>query len=326
MGHGSFSTHEYTARLSTRAASGRGAFEHTDDIARGKVQAACHPRLATKDVIVRESRDSAEHPNSTAVAVIFDVTGSMHNIPRTFQTELPELMRALTDGAVLPDPQILVGAIGDYTSRDRAPLQIGQFESSDIIDEDLSRIYLEGRGGGGGCESYELAAYFMARHTSLDCHEKRNKKGYLFMFGDEMAYDEITPGAAQALFSSADRVAQPVSTADIFAELKQKYNVVFCIPNTSANYRNKTVHAFWQDMMGKDSVLFLEDPTAIVPMITSAISLFEGQTLDQVTLALQKSNYSAEKQKAALDAVAPLVAQAAAANAEHHGRMNILRD
>ena len=39
-------------------------------------------------------------------------------------------------------------------------------------------------------ESYELAMYFMARHTALDCHEKRGKRGYLFIIGDEMAYPQ----------------------------------------------------------------------------------------------------------------------------------------
>lgn len=40
-------------------------------------------------------------------------------------------------------------------------------------------------------ESYELAMYFMARHTSIDCYEKRGKRGYLFMIGDELAYPKV---------------------------------------------------------------------------------------------------------------------------------------
>ena len=63
------------------------------------------------------------------------------------------------------DPQIMFGAIGDATC-DRVPLQVGQFESDNRMDDDLGRIVLEGGGGGQMTESYELAMYFMARHTA----------------------------------------------------------------------------------------------------------------------------------------------------------------
>ena len=59
----------------------------------------------------------------------------------------------------------MFGAIGDATC-DRAPLQVGQFESDNRMDDDLGRILLEGGGGGQKTESYELAMYFMARHTA----------------------------------------------------------------------------------------------------------------------------------------------------------------
>ena len=58
----------------------------------------------------------------------------------------------------------MFGAIGDATC-DRVPLQVGQFESDNRMDDDLGRIVLEGGGGGQQTESYELAMYFMARHT-----------------------------------------------------------------------------------------------------------------------------------------------------------------
>ena len=90
----------------------------------------------------------------------------------------------------LAHPQILIGGIGDATC-DRAPLQVGQFESGIEIDEDLAKLWLEGGGGGQQTESYELAMYFMARHTSIDCLEKRGQRGYLFLIGDEMPYPKV---------------------------------------------------------------------------------------------------------------------------------------
>ena len=56
-------------------------------------------------------------------------------------------MKVLTDCKV-PDPQILFVAVGDATS-DRAPLQVGQFESTaELMDQWLTWSFLEGGGGG----------------------------------------------------------------------------------------------------------------------------------------------------------------------------------
>src|SRR5262249_20618935 len=139
---------------------------------------------------VRESRDSDVHPESHAVAVLLDVTGSMQTVPRILQKSLPRLMGLLIRKGYLEHPQILIGAVGDATC-DSAPLQVGQFESGIEIEEDLGRLFLEGGGGGQVTESYELAMHFLAHHTSLDCVEKRGKKGYAFLIGDEAPYPRV---------------------------------------------------------------------------------------------------------------------------------------
>ena len=103
--------------------------------------------------------------------MLFDVTGSMGSVPRTLQAKLPQLLGLLLRKNYAEHPQIIFGAIGDATV-DRAPLQIGQFESDNRMDGDLERILLEGGGGGQKTESYELAMYFMARHTAIDCFQQ----------------------------------------------------------------------------------------------------------------------------------------------------------
>lgn len=157
-----------------------------------------HPNLDPHGVTVRESRDSAEHPESLAIAVLLDVTGSMAAVPRTLQRKLPGLLGLILDRGYATDPQVMFGAIGDATC-DRVPLQIGQFESDNRMDDDLGRLVLEGGGGGQMTESYELALYFMARHASIDCHEKRGKRGYLFLVGDEMSYPQVEAREAQQI-------------------------------------------------------------------------------------------------------------------------------
>ena len=77
-------------------------------------------------------------------------------MPRVLQTKLPQLLGLLLRKGYASDPQIMFGAIGDATC-DRVPLQVGQFESDNRMDDDLGRIVLEGGGGGQMTESYELA-------------------------------------------------------------------------------------------------------------------------------------------------------------------------
>ena len=91
MGSGRWSTDVYSAAANYRAASGTSAFAYSDSGAR-----KAHPALDPKGVTERESRDSDEHPQSTPIAVLFDVTGSMGGVPRVLQTKLPQLLGLLT--------------------------------------------------------------------------------------------------------------------------------------------------------------------------------------------------------------------------------------
>src|SRR5215469_12638751 len=217
MGSGAWSTNVYDA--ARRMRGGASAFKYSDSGAR-KV----HPDLDPRGITVRESRDSDEHPTSLAIAVLFDVTGSMQGVPRVLQARLPQLMGLLIRKGYLDHPQILIGAIGDATC-DAAPLQIGQFESGIEIEEDLGKLFLEGGGGGQVTESYELAMYFMARHTAIDCHEKRGKKGYLFIIGDEAPYPQVKRQEVKKLIG--DKLQADVPVEDMIEELEQTYEVYF---------------------------------------------------------------------------------------------------
>src|SRR5262249_34164682 len=157
-----------------------------------------------------------------AVAVLFDVTGSMQGVPRILQANLPKLMGLLIRKCYLEDPQFLVGAIGDATC-DSAPLQIGQFESGIEIEEDLGKLFLEGGGGGHSTESYELAMYFMARHTALDCFEKRGQRGYLFVIGDEAPYPKVKRHEVVHIIGNGLQTDIPVEK--VIAELQRTYEV-----------------------------------------------------------------------------------------------------
>ena len=266
MGSGNWSTDVYSAAANYRAATGASAFAYSDGGAR-----TVHPDLDPHGVFMRESRDSDDHPFSTPIAVLFDVTGSMGHVPRTLQTKLPQLLGLLTRKSYAVDPQILFGAIGDATC-DRAPLQIGQFESDNRMDEQLEKIVLEGGGGGQKHESYELALYFMARHTVLDSMINRGRRGYLFIIGDEMPYPRVKPREVKAVIG--DDLTEPIGIEAILEELKRKYDVYYILPTAAHHSGDREILSRWRKLLGQN-VLELDDLDAVCETIALTVGLGE---------------------------------------------------
>ncbi|MFC4906720.1 hypothetical protein [Actinomadura gamaensis] len=273
MGSGNWSTNVYDANRAYQAANGISAFQYSDGGA-----TAVHPDLDPKDAGVREARDSDEHPESLAISVLFDVTGSMGTVPRTLQTRLPDLLGLLLRKGYAAHPQIMFGAIGDAHC-DRAPLQVGQFESDNRMDDDLGRILLEGGGGGQMKESYELAMYFMARHTAIDCYEKRGKRGYLFMIGDELAYPAVRRSQVRDVIGDDLRADLPLPA--LLEELKRVWDVYFIIPDGAYHTGDARLRDFWREQFGQN-VLFLDDLDAVCETIALTVGLGEDAIdLDQ---------------------------------------------
>jgi len=263
MGSGRWSADVY--ETAERLRGGASAFTYNDSGAR-----TVHPDLDPYDII-RESRDSAEHPDSLAIAVLFDVTGSMGAVPRQLQKKLPKLLGLIKDGGYAQHPQILFGAIGDATC-DRAPLQIGQFESDNRMDTDLERILLEGGGGGQKTESYELAMYFMARHTATDCWERRHKRGYLFIVGDEMPYPGVKPREVSAWIG--DELPHPLPLVNLIAQLTRRWDTYYILPAGAAYAGDGQVLTAWRRLLGQN-VLELTDLDAVCETIALTIGLGE---------------------------------------------------
>ncbi len=272
MGNGSWSDDAYRAAATFRAGTGAKDFGYSAaTLSKSSSLWKAHRDLDPKGVTVRESRDSAEHPESTPIAVLFDVTGSMGSVPVTMQKQLAKLHGLLLRKGYATDPQIMFGAIGDADS-DRIPLQVGQFESDNRMDEQLRNVVLEGGGGGQKSESYELAAYFMARHTATDAWDKRGRKGYLFIIGDEMNKPRLRARYIRRLIG--DDVDRDVDVAALYRELAEKWEVFFILPKQTSYFYDSQVRGHWKGILD-ERVLFLEDPAAVCDLIGVTIGLIE---------------------------------------------------
>lgn len=314
MGSGSWSSVAYSTRSTTKAAAGIPAFDYDAKVKTSVPRSswAAHDRLDPKGVKVRESRDSDEHPTSTPIAVLLDVTGSMSAVVHAIHAKLPELYGLLLRKGYVEHPQIMFGGIGDAYS-DRVPLQVGQFESDNRADEDLEKLFIEGNGGGQVRESYELAAYFMARHTVTDHWEKRGERGYLFIVGDESNYPNVNRRQVETIVG--DDLPEDLATSAIYAELLERWQVFYIQPAGGYHGGDQAVLDSWRALLNQN-VLPLDDPTAVCEVIALQIGLAEGTIdLDEGIEDLKAAGASASAIAAASKAVVAVGAGAAPATA-----------
>jgi hypothetical protein len=235
--------------------------------------------MSPVDLKVRESRDSDAHPESLAVIIALDETGSMGDIPENIiKNELGTLMNTIIDNGV-PDPQILFLGIGDHIS-DRYPLQVGQFESgTDELDKWLKSIVIEGNGGGQVKESYLLAWLIGGRHTSIDCFEKRNTKGFLFTIGDERSWEGVSSAHLKKWLGYNE--ASDVTDAQLLEEAQRLYNVYHIHVNEGSYCDDPRVLDYWKNLLG-ERLIILDDYHAICATIATLIAVQHGVDIKDV--------------------------------------------
>ncbi|MFY1825642.1 VWA domain-containing protein [Myxococcus fulvus] len=295
MGYGSYSSQAHEALIQARGSLPRQVLFR---------QERCHPLMDPRGVNWRESRDSEVHPSSLGIVFALDVTGSMGEIPELMARRgLPLFMRALLDAGVT-DSQVLFMAVGDANS-DRAPLQVGQFESNERqMDQWLTSTCLEGGGGTPGHESYELAMYFAARHTDLDCFRKRNRRGYFFMTGDERPYPFVSHTQVASLMG--DGLEKDLPVQQVVDELQRAFEPFFLIPDVA---RRRSCERYWRELLG-DRVICLEAPGDCVDATSSLVGLCEGAIADIDALArhLEREGRDRDRRGAIIRALTPFAA------------------
>lgn len=252
------------------SASTRSNYLRSSNVSREEI---FHNRKMSKDMDikgkVRESCDGVDHPKSFPIIIALDVTGSMGVVPENLIKEgFPEIMKKIMDEGV-QDPQVCFVGIGDHYTDD-APIQVGQFESSDELTEKwLKDIWLEGGGGGNGFEGYSLAYYFAARHTKIDSFAKRNKKGVLITIGDDACNGSISKSVCKDLFGEGEA---EITTSAILEEAKKQWDV-YHINLMDYLGQHEYVRSNWSNLLG-DHVINTEDEAGKdIPNIISGIVL-----------------------------------------------------
>lgn len=259
---------------------------HVDKVASKRVDEILTARRMDTDLdphnfVVRESRDSDAHPQSTPVLFGADVTGSMGDISEVMiKKGIGIIQGKLLELRPITDPQLAVAAFGDVTAGDPAPIQMTQFESDTSIIDQMSKVWLVGHGGGNSSESDSLVLYMAAFRTSHDAYEKRGRKGYVFTCGDEQPPRGLT--VEEIYTATGDRVQSDMSFADLIEAASRTFHVIHIIVEEGSHVRARglsSVEKPWRDVLGQN-VIVLSDINALGETVVSAIQVIEGDTID----------------------------------------------
>lgn len=218
MGHGSYSQDVAHARRKEAAAW----------VARDAVHPTLDPKAGHREV-----------NNRTPIVVAMDVTRSRGDDTKRLYEQLPKLMDLLHARNVADEPGISFAAIGDATA-DKAPLQVGQFEADNRLDEVIRNMWIEEGGGGTGQESYELAAWY---YSGTDCVAQRSgstQKGFFVFVGDEGFYPVVSGAHRETVLGQP---AEDLPSAEAFAALQRKFHTFLIYPAKSMEDRKSDIDA-----------------------------------------------------------------------------------
>jgi hypothetical protein len=235
-----------------------------------------HPSLSLNGVKRRESVDSADNPASTAIIIALDVTGSMGEVIDAMAREgLNTLVTEIYDRKPVSDPHVMCMGIGDAEC-DEAPLQGTQFEADIRIAQQLELLYLEGHGGNNTHESYTLPWYWAAKHTQIDCWDKRQRKGYLFTVGDEMPPATLRKEDVKRVLGYTPDA--DLSSQALLALASEQWDVfhVIVAEGAYASTNAAKVKAVWTHLLGQKAI-WLKDHRLLAQTVVSAMQIREGQ-------------------------------------------------
>ncbi len=153
------------------------------------------------------------------------------------------------------EAEVSICAIGDYRCH---LLQISDFNNKpNNFIKNLHICSLD--------KSFELAMYYYARH----CKTPNTKKGLFFICGNGLLRDAIS--ALHIKNYIGDNIDENVYSIDVLTELEKKFNI-------SMNYIKKNIYDTdcyaWQQLLGKDNVHELKDPTKIDEIMINSIKRY----------------------------------------------------
>jgi len=221
------------------------------------------------------------------VVLALDVTGSMGDWPLIIWDKLPMFYGQIMMNEYLDDPHMCFAPVGDAWS-DKAPVQVTDFVVGMEMDDVLSQVFIEGGGGEGYCESYELMAFYFLKH----CHLKEGSKPLLFFTADEDFYSKVFPDQVKRVIG--DQVETELDSISVMRALGMKFNVY--VLRKSYAYMDDKITKHWESALGPGRTLTLSNPKACVDTMLGIIAISGGtKDLDSYVEDMQERGQTEER-------------------------------
>ena len=198
----------------------------------------------------------------------------MGEVPKyLIDNTLPDCVASIMKAGI-DNPQICFMAFGDVEGcYEEAPLQVGQFESSDeLMEKWLRKVDLEGRGGGNRGEDPHMCWYFAANHIKTDALEKRGIKGCLITISDEPIHKTLPKEAITHYIG--DECGEDLATSFIYRECAKKWDI-YHIHVEHGGYSLEIISDSWKPYVGDN--LIISDKEHVGESIARIVSNSYGQ-------------------------------------------------
>ena len=164
-------------------------------------------------------------------------------------------MKILLDINV-PDPRCCL-RLWETPPVTAAPLQVGSSNDGGADGPVAHLVLSRGRWRRAARGVLRASLYFLASTPAMDCWEKRKKRGFLFLTGDEIPYATLSKHIVETVIG--DRLDDDLTVEEVVAELQKTYVPFFVIPTQDAA---ATASGDVPDLLG-DHVLCMDSPICL---------------------------------------------------------------
>lgn len=267
---------------------------YTQDAHRSYAEAE---RKGTKDwdLLPESITTAAEH----ALLLVVDMTGSMSQWPITVRAKALYLDHELRTEYLSGDTDVAFCAFGDAMHNERYPLQVREFARGKAEHEvKLGELVHTNGGGGGGHETSELAALYIARNVHVP---NQRRKPIVIFNTDEAPYDEVTVARARDI--ARVKIDKKMTTKEVFEELTRKFSV-YLIQKPYGGSDQTWITKTWEELIGADRIALLPDEHRIVDVIFGILGHYTGK-IDAFKRELE-SRQTPEQVRIVLAALKPI--------------------
>lgn len=249
-----------------------------------------------------EAKHALKSTASNVIIIVQDVTVSVSAWLLDIFSRMPTLYIEACQYLGTDDLEILFIAHGDVRT-DNFPVQVSRFGRGEELDMILGSFYTRCGGGGQGDESQEIVAYYLLKQ--VDTTSAQNV--YTYFITDEAACEILDPEYVKE-YLDLPMDNELIQTKDVFAGLQRRGKVFTVLCETkNSQYDVNSIRKSWENNIGKDNVIPLNDSRRVVDVILGSIAKLTGE-LAQFTQNLitrqKNSKYAAQNVQTVQNSIA----------------------